>query len=128
MVKSLSVDLRRRVVDAINGGLSRRQAAERFKISPSSAIRWHQRHRTTGALIPCKQGGDRRSRHIEVHADIILALVDERSDITLVEIKEQLAEQGVHAGIATLWRFFDRRGITWKKRPLTRRSKAVPMS
>jgi transposase len=128
MVKSLSVDLRRRVVDAINGGLSRRQAAERFKISPSSAIRWHQRHRTTGALIPRKQGGDRRSRHIEVHADIILALVEERSDMTLSEIREQLVDQGVHAGIATLWRFFDRRGITWKKRPLTRRSKAVPMS
>jgi len=50
MAKALSVDLRRRVVDAINGGLSRRQAAERFNVSPSSAIRWHQHHRTTGAL------------------------------------------------------------------------------
>jgi transposase len=128
MAKALSVDLRRRVVDAVNGGMSRRQAAERFNVSPSSAIRWLQHHRATGALIPRKQGGDRRSRRIEAHATIILALVDERSDITLAEIKEQLADQGVHAGIGTLWRFFDRKGITWKKRLLTQRSKAVPTS
>lgn len=128
MAKALSVDLRRRVVDAINEGLSCRQAAERFNVSPSSAIRWHQRHRATGGLTASKQGGDRRSGHIEAHADIIFALVDEKSDITLAEIKDELADRGIHAGIGTLWRFFDRRRITWKKRQPTRRSKAVPMS
>ena len=39
MAKSLSLDLRRRVVDAIEQGLSCRQAAERFGVSASSAIR-----------------------------------------------------------------------------------------
>jgi transposase len=128
MSKALSVDLRRRVIDAIDGGMSRRQAAEHFSISPSSAIRWHQQHRTTGTLFSRKQGGDRRSARIEAHAGTILALVDETCDITLAEIKEQLAGQGVHAGIGTLWRFFNRRRITRKKRPLTRRSKAARMS
>jgi transposase len=128
MAKALSVDLRRRVIDAIDGGMSRRRAAEHFSVSPSSAIRWHQQHRTTGALISRQQGGDRRSARIEAHAGIILALVDVRPDITLAEIKEQLTDQGVHAGIGTLWRFFDRRRITRKKRPPTRRSKAERMS
>jgi hypothetical protein len=40
MAKALSIDLRRRVVDAIEHGLSCRQAAERFGVSASSAIRW----------------------------------------------------------------------------------------
>jgi transposase len=128
MAKALSVDLRRRVVDAIDGGMSRRQAAEHFHVSAASAIRWHQQHRATGALISRQQGGDRRSARIEAYAGIILALVDETSDITLVEIKDKLADHGVHAGIGTLWRFFNRRGITRKKRPPTRRSKAVLMS
>jgi transposase len=43
MAKSLSIDLRRRVVDAIEHGLSCRQAAERFGVSASSAIRWLDR-------------------------------------------------------------------------------------
>lgn len=35
MAKSLSIDLRSRVVEAIEGGLSRRQAAERFRVIPN---------------------------------------------------------------------------------------------
>ena len=48
-----------------------------------------------------------------------MSLVDETSDITLMELQARLAEQGHRFGIGTLWRFFDRRGITWKKRPRT---------
>jgi transposase len=115
MAKALSVDLRRRVINAIDGGMSCRQAAEHFSVSPSSAIRWRQQHRTTGALGSRKQGGDRRSVRIGAYAGVILALVDERSDITLAEIKEKLANQGVRVGIGTLWRFFNRHRITRKK-------------
>jgi transposase len=39
MGKAHSVDLRSRVVAEVAGGASRRQAAERFKVSASSAIR-----------------------------------------------------------------------------------------
>ena len=115
MAKALSVDLRRRVLDAIVGGLSCRQAAERFDVSASSAIRWYQQHRITGALHSRKQGGDRRSKRIEVYAGFILALIDERSDVTLAEIKERLADQGVHVGIGMLWRFSTATGSPGKK-------------
>ena len=40
MSKALSLDLRTRVLAAIAGGLSCRQAAQRFGVSASSAIRW----------------------------------------------------------------------------------------
>jgi transposase len=40
MARAISVDLRQRVCAAIAEGLSRHQAAARFKVSASSAIRW----------------------------------------------------------------------------------------
>ena len=128
MAKALSVDLRDRVVAAIEGGSSRRQAAARFGVSVSSAIRWRARERATGDVSPGPQGGDRRSDRIEARASLILGLVDETPDITLAEIQAVLAEHGVGASISTVWRFFDRRGITFKKRPFRPPSRSVPTS
>ena len=68
MARSLSVDLRRRVVGAIEGGLSCRAAAQRFGVSASSAIRWRAMERREGDIRPKRQGGDRHSQRIEAHA------------------------------------------------------------
>lgn len=116
MAQALSLDLRRRLVGAIQRGLSCRQAAERFGVSASSAIRWYGRLKEQGNVAARKQGGDRRSGRIEAEADFILVQVAEAPDITLVELQEKLKARGVGVGIGTLWRFFDRRRITFKKR------------
>ncbi len=115
MARALSCDLRQRVVEAITQGLSRRQAAARFGVSPSSAIRWAQLSRTTGDVTPKPQGGDRRSDRIEDQADFILGEIAKTPDITLGELQAKLAEQDVSVGIGTLWRFFQRHRITRKK-------------
>jgi transposase len=128
MAKSLSVDLRERVIAVIDGGVSRRQAAARFGVSVSSAIRWHALALRSGDATPKRQGGDRRSGRIEAHAGVILDAVAKQSDITLAELRELLAGRGVSVGIATLWRFFARRKITLKKSPGMRPSRIVPMS
>jgi len=128
MSKALSVDLRDRVVTAIEGGLSCRQAAARFGVSASSAIRWRSRVLTQGDVRPGPLGGDRRSGRIESHADLILGLVARQTDITLMEIRSALAEQGIAVGIASLWRFFARRRITLKKSRRTRMSRVALMS
>jgi transposase len=128
MAKSLSLDLRTRVVSAIDGGLSCRQAAARFGVSASSAIRWRMLQRTQGDARPKPLGGDRRSARIEAHAGLILAALEEKCDITLHELKARLAEQGISVGIGTLWRFFDRHKITLKKRPRMRPSRTAPTS
>jgi transposase len=123
MARALSVDLRKRVVDAVAAGMSRRQAAERFGVSAASAVRWQKQLNETGTIQSDKQGGDRRSKRIDAHAAVILALYETTPDITLAEIKARLAERGIQAGIGTLWRFFNRHGITRKKRPRTRPSR-----
>jgi transposase len=128
MAKALSVDLRERVVAAVAAGASRRAAAARFGVSISSAIRWCSLARAAGSVAPGPLGGDRRSARIEAQAGLILGLVERKSDITLAEIQAELANAGVAAGIGTIWRFFDRHGITRKKRPRTPPSRTARMS
>jgi transposase len=123
MSKALSLDLRSRVLSALAGGLSCRKAAERFGVSASSAIRWRALQRQQGDAQPKALGGDRRSGRIEAHAAFILSLVEDRPDITLHEIRTALAAKGLGVGIGTLWRFFDRRRITLKKRLRTQPSR-----
>jgi transposase len=52
MTRSLSNDLRGRVIDAVEGGLSRRAAVERFGVAVSTAIKWVGRWRKTGSRQP----------------------------------------------------------------------------
>ena len=128
MSKALSVDLRERVVAAIAAGASCRAAASRFGVSAASAIRWWALERETGSVAPKALGGDRRSERIEAHAPLILDLVGRTSDATLKEIRTELAKAGVSVGIGTLWRFFDRRRMTWKKRRRTPPSRTARTS
>lgn len=119
MARALSIDLRQRVVDAISQGLSCRQAAARFGVSVSSAIRWAAQLRTSGSIAPKKQGGDRKSGRIEAEAAYILGEVAQKPDVTLAELQAKLKERGMSVGTGTLWRFFHRRRITLKKRRRT---------
>ena len=123
----LSGDLRRRVVSEVKKGSSRRAAAARFGVSASSAIRWVQAVRKTGSPDAKPQGGDRRSKRIEAHRAYILKTVAERKDITLAELQERLTRRGARFGIGTIWRFFDRHGITFKKRRRMLANSNAPM-
>ncbi len=110
------IDLRQRVVDAIEDGLTHRQAAERFCVAVSTAGNWHRLWRATGSARPGKQGQPRHSK-LDAYEAQILAMVDETRDIALYEIADRLAkEHGVRAAPSTVWHFFDKRAITFKKR------------
>ena len=126
MSRALSLDLRTRVLAAIAGGLSCRQAAMRFGVSASSAIRWRLLERMKGDARPRALGGDRRSNHIEAHADQIRSLVDATPDITLEELRAALAARGVSVSYGALWRFFARHRITRKKTLHTQVNRNVP--
>ena len=100
MSKALSVDLRQQelatlVGAAVAAGASCRAVAARFGVSASSAIRWCAQARQVGSVAPGPLGGDRRSARIEAHAALILDLLEQKSDITLVEIQTELARAGV---------------------------------
>ena len=128
MAAPLSSDLRERVVKAVAEGASRRQAAERFGVSPASAIRWQESFEREGRVAAKPQGGDRRTARIDAHAAFILEAIEAKDDISLVKLQALLAERGTPVGIGTLWRFFDRHRITRKKRPRTPPSRTAPTS
>ena len=115
---ALSDDLRMRVVEAVVvDGLSRNAAAKLFKVSIASAVRWVKQFETTGDISSKPSGGDRRSGRIEANHDYLMGLIRRRPDITMLEIQERLINNcGERFSVSVLWRFFDRHGVTYKKR------------
>ena len=128
MGQPLSLDLRVRLLAAIDAGMSCRAAAARFGVAPSTAIRWQDQRRTTGSIAPKPQGGDMRSRRVEARREDILALWEARRDISLEELRAGLIEIGLTVSVAGLHRFFVRHGLTRKKRLAMRLSRTGPTS
>lgn len=126
MTKPLSTDLRERLVAAVDGGMSRRSAAQRYGVAASTAIKWVAQWRQTGDVRPRPRGGDQRSHRIEAHAEEILALIEETPDITLAEIAAHLdAAHGLKVAQSTVWRLLDRHSMTLKKNRARRRARAA---
>ena len=115
MARALSLDLRERVIAAIEAGTSCGQAAERFGVAKASAIRWHARFRAEGEIAAKPMGGDRHSHRTEAHAATILQAYAARPQIFLREVKDALEEKGATASLSGLSRFFRRHGITRKR-------------
>jgi transposase len=98
----------------------RNAAARLFKVSIASAVRWVKQFETAGNVSPRPCGGDRRSGRIEAHHDYLMGLIGRTPDITLLEIQERLIRNcGERFSSSVLWRFFDRHGVTFKKRART---------
>ena len=114
MARAYSSDLRVRVIRAVEGGFSARGAGRRLGIGESTATAWVGRWRRTGSAEAKSQKGRSRSP-LKAHTAWLLALIGERADLTLEEIRELLGERGVGVGVSSIWRFFDRHGISFKK-------------
>ncbi len=115
MPAPLSADLRERIVASVEGGSSRRAAAERFLVAPSSAVRLMQRVKRTGSIAPGKVGGHRRPI-LEPHEAKLRAMLGARPDITLAEIKAELERLGVVVGLTAIHTMLYRLGLRFKKR------------
>lgn len=117
MGKPYSMDLRERVVAAIEGGMSTHEAAARFAIGIATAGTWARLKRATGSVCPAKQGRPKGSV-LDPHASFILGRFAEVPDTTLDEMVEQLHEErDVRIVRTAVWKFLDRHGRTYKKRP-----------
>jgi transposase len=84
MPKPYSLKLRERVADAVESGASRREAADWFEVSSSSAIKWMQRRQATESIAPKPSGGS--ISRLEAHAALLFTLIARQADLTLDEI------------------------------------------
>ncbi len=114
MSKPYSLDLRERVVAAIEAGASRHEAAEQFAVSVSSAIRWMQRFVRVGSAAAKPSGGS--TSPLEAHAPWLLGLIAKHPDLTLDEIVMAMQREGIAGSRVAVWRFFKRHNITVKKK------------
>jgi transposase len=115
MPTAYSKDIRARVIARVEGGGSRREAAEHFEVSPSTAVKWVARFRQTGDCAAKPRGGS--TSPLEKYADILLELVAEQPDLTLDEVECVVRKRKIPGSRTALWRFFARHKITFKKKP-----------
>jgi putative transposase len=114
MTRPLSNDLRERVVNAIEAGESCRSVAARFGVAVSSAVKWSQRYRATGSVVPGKMGGHRK-RVLEPHRAFIVDRINQTPHLTLHGLQAELAARGVKVSHDTVWQFLRREGLRFKK-------------
>ena len=99
----LSQDLRKRLVRAVEEGASAREAAARFAVSASAAIKLVRRVRQRSSTAPVKIGGYRKPLLAGQEA-FLLKLTASREGITLAKIRVALIERGeAPVSLMTIW-------------------------
>jgi transposase len=122
MAKGYSKDLRVRAVSMVAAGESAREAARLLDLGASTAIRWIERWMRTGSVEAMPGTGHSRSP-LKAHEQWLLDLVAAEPDLTLEEIRARLrSEKKLKAGTTSIWRFYDRHAITFKKNSARRRT------
>src|SRR5437764_14328515 len=122
MAKAYSGDLRARVMEEVLTGASRREAAERYGLSPSVVVIWMERFEETGSVAAKPSGGS--TSPLEEHAEFLLRLMTERPDMTLDEIVAAMRKRRIAGSRSAVWRFFARRNISFKENFVRGRAEA----
>lgn len=122
MAKGYSKDLRERAVAIVEDGESAREAARLLNIGAATAIRWIDRWMSTGT-VEAKPGTGHSKSPLKAHERWLLDLVAKEPDLTLEEIRARLRrEKKLKVAASSVWRFFDRHEITFKKNTARRRA------
>ena len=116
MGKSVSYDLRLRMVRGIASGKSRRAVAAQFEVAPSTAVRVQARFAATGSLDPARQGRPKGSGKLGAYRAAILDKVKAQPDITMPDLATWLeATHEVTVDPSNLSKLLCRHGFTYKK-------------
>jgi transposase len=114
------MDLRERMVRAVEAGASRRATAARFGVSPSCVIKLVQRWQRAGTLAPAPGRGGQRAKLAD-HAERVEALLA-APDSTIAELQTRLAADDIHVSPSAISRFLKACGLTRKKDRARRRA------
>jgi len=121
------MDLRERVVAAVEDGMSRRQASVQFGVAISTSINWVRRFRETGSVAPGQMGGHKPKSIAGGHRTWLIARCKEK-DFTLRELVAELAdERGLKVDYRSVWNFVHEEKLTYKKKRFWPVSKTGPM-
>lgn len=116
-MEAYSLDLRERVVRAVDGGMSRVGAADRFSVSNAWVGKLLRQRRDGGSLAPRPHAGGTPPALDDAGLAALREQVEADPDATLAELSDRLArDAGVRAGVNPVCRALRRLGLPLKKR------------
>jgi putative transposase len=123
MTRAYSMDLRERVVNAVLSGSTMREAASRYGVAVSTAVKWSQRQRRAGSVAPGKVGGHRQPILREKARIFVVRRIAEKPDLTIRALQAELMDQGLKVSHDTVWKCLRAESLSCKKNHV--RSRAV---
>src|ERR1035441_3444531 len=121
--QSYSQDLRERVLRALARGEAPTAIARRYEVSRVYVYQVRQREQETGVRTSFPIGGHRRSRLAAMESELRDWIAAEPG-LTLAELQERLAQQGVSVKVGALWHQLNRWNLTFKKNSARQRARA----
>ncbi len=124
-MKTLSMDLRIRILAAYDSGEETRQEiADRFMVSLGMVKKLIQQRKTTGEIAPRHHLAGRKRKITETHRQRIKELVAQKPDVTLEQLRDAL---GVECSLPAVHYVLKELGLTYKKRRFGPASRIGPM-
>ena len=123
-MQAYSQDLRERVLRAIERGDRPTDIARRYEVSRMWVYQVAKRLQATGERTSHQVGGYRRSRVADMQPTLLEWLRLE-PDLTLAQLCERLAGQGVQIKAAALWHQLDKWGLSFKKNAARQRARSA---
>lgn len=116
-MKAYSFDFRQKIVDTyLEGGISQRQLAERFKVALSFVEKLLKQYREAESVAPKIRIQQTPTKLNEQELNVLKEIVSANNDATLSEIRIQLEKKtGILIGRSTVDRMLQMMKITLKK-------------
>lgn len=128
LMRPISDDLRKRIIDFRQNGHSTLEVAERFGVSPRSVDRYWSRYQASGSYSSYKKG-NRGASVLDAHKEELLGWIKAEPGLTLEQLRERLArELGVKISVPGLWYRLEAYGLSYKKKRYAQENKTVMMS
>jgi transposase len=120
----ISMDLRKRVVSAVRSGMSRRQAAARFSVAPSTVVNWMRRTEEEGLPSVGKVGGHRKFV-LEDELPWIRERLEKMPELSLRRLLSELNDRGLAVSYFAVWNVVHHSGLSFKKKSARQRARSA---
>jgi transposase len=124
MPRPLSNDLRERIIEAVEGGMSCNAAAEVYDVAISTVVKLVQRWKSTGSYEAKPMGGY-RGHKLSDHKELVMKLVESQPDATLAELGEQLKANKIKTSRMGIFRFLKHLDLSYKKNRTRQRTRTA---
>ncbi len=122
-MQSYSQDLRDRVLRALDRGEGPSAIAQRFEVSRFYVYQVRDREQESGVRSSFRIGGHRRSR-VEDAESTLRRWISSEPGLTLEQLRERLALQGIEIKTGALWHQLNKWNLTFKKNAARQRARA----